>query len=233
MADLEGGLREYRPSTLLAFLAATHKTGMLRVAGHHHTVTVWLADGAAVAADSTHQGDLRLLDQLVDLLRMPAGSFRFTEGDLPRPELAHTPDPDLLPKAVERLHQWEDLADAVPSLSLHVKLLNADGPEVTLSSAAWSVGVAVSGGHASIASVATHLKWGAFETCRAVRELVEAGRAELVPPPKRRRGLGAGAAAKVDAPATTGAWHAANGPLWPGSGSSDRDRFSSQWAYED
>lgn len=221
MADLEGGLDEFRPTTLLEFLAATGKTGMLRVTGRQHTVTVWVADGVAVAADT----DADLVDHLVDLLRTPAGTFRFSEGELARPDITVAPDPDLLPRAVARLHDWESLADAVPSLSLVVKLLDSDD-EVILSSAAWSVSVSVSGGHGSVAAVAKHLKWSTFKTCQAVRELVEAGRAMLVPPPKRRRGKKADAAV-VNGP---GVWHPANQPLWPGAGSTDRDRFSADWA---
>ncbi|MDQ1445043.1 MAG: hypothetical protein QOI20_1507, partial [Acidimicrobiaceae bacterium] len=172
-----------------------------------------------------------LLDQLVDLLRTPSGAFRFTEGALARPDRVATPDPDLLPRAIERLHDWEALADAVPSLSLLVKLRNntAPGPsEVTLSSAAWAVSVAVSSGQASVAAVAKHLHWSAFETCQAVRELVDAGRAVLAPPPKRRRGRRAGAA--VSGP---GVWHPANQPLWPGAGGDERDRFSAAWAFDE
>ncbi|HEV7887498.1 MAG TPA: DUF4388 domain-containing protein [Acidimicrobiales bacterium] len=227
MADLEGALVDMRPAALLAFLAATGKTGLLRVAGHQHTVSVWLDGGLAVSADSTGAGNA-LLDQLVDLLCTPSGTFKFSEGALPRPDLARDPDPDLLPQAVERLQQWEGLADAVPSLSLHVKLLKADREDVVLSSGAWSVSVSVASGHASVGSVARHLKWSAFKTCQAVRELVEAGRADLVPPPKRRR-----RGAKVEAPAAAAVWHPANRPLWPGAGSSDRDRFSEAWSSED
>jgi hypothetical protein len=235
MADLEGGLLELRPAHLLEFLAATEKTGTLRVAGHQHTLTVWVVDGAAVSAESNGP-DEDLLDQLVDLLRTPAGTFKFAEGV--RGEAGGEPDRHLLPRAVERLRQWEALADAVPSLSLHVKLLNADDEDVALSSAAWSVSVAVSGGHASVASVAKHLKWSTFKTCTAVRELVDNGRAALVPPPnRRRRGLGSSNSntnSRVEAPAATpGVWHPANQPLWPGAGTKERDRFSSAWAFEE
>jgi hypothetical protein len=233
MADLEGGLLELRPAHLLEFLGATGKTGMLRVTGHHHTVTVWLAEGVAVAADATGGAttDTDLVDRLVDLLRTPAGTFRFVEGALAKPELAHAPEVDLLPRAVARLHEWEALADAVPSLSLVVKLLNTDDDEVALSSAAWSVSVAVAGGNGSVAAVAKHLKWSTFRTCRAVQELVDAGRAMLVPPPKRRR---RGLANSVEAPAVSrGVWHPANQPLWPGAGGSERDRFSAAWASEE
>lgn len=230
MADLEGGLLELRPAPLLDFLAATEKTGMLRVAGHQRTITVWIDRGIAVAAESTSP-DTELLDLLVDLLRTPAGTFRFSEGVLPQPDNAHEPDPALLPRAVARLQEWEDLADAVPSLSLVVKLLNDHaGEDVMLSSAAWSVSVAVSSGHTSVAAVAQHLRWGTFKTCKAVRELVDAGRATLAAPPKRRRGGHPGANTKVEAP---GVWHPANQPLWPGSGSDSRERFSSAWAFDE
>jgi hypothetical protein len=91
------------------------------------------------------------------------------------------------------------------------------------------VSVAVSAGHASVEAAAKHLKWSAFDTCQAVRELVDAGRAELVPPPKRRR-----RPSRLDAPAMApGTWHPANQPLWPGAGGTDRDRFSGQWAYDE
>ena len=233
MADLEGGLLELRPATLLEFLAATEKTGMLRVQGRQEprrTITVWVERGVAVAAESTGP-DTDLLDQLVDLIRTPAGTFRFTEGDLPRPEQTRDPDPELLPRAVARLHEWEDIAEAVPSLSLVVKLVNDHaGEEVMLSSSAWSVSVAVSGGHTSIDAVAKHLRWSSFRTCKAVRELVDAGRATLTAPPKRRRGGHPLSSTKVEAP---GVWHPSNQPLWPGSGGDERDRFSSAWAYEE
>lgn len=226
--DLAGGLHELRPAPLLEFLAATRKTGLLQVTSRTHKISVWLADGVTVAADSTGP-DADLLDQLVDLLRTPTGAFAFTEGESPRPDQAYTPEPDLLPRAVERLHEWTALADAVPSLSLVVKLLNTDDDEVSLSAAAWSVSVAVSGGHGSVASAAKHLKWSAFKTCKAVRELVDAGRATLVPPPKRRRS----AKKTADAMIAGGVWHPANQPLWPGAGSAETDRFSAAWAYEE
>jgi hypothetical protein len=147
----------------------------------------------------------------------------------PAPQDAREPDANLLTSAVERLHEWEALADAVPSLSLVVKLLNADSEDVTLSSAAWSLSVAVSSGHPSIEGAARHLKWSSYKTCKAVRELVDAGRATLVAPPRRRR-----RGSRIEAPAQSpGSWHAANRPLWPGTGGNDRDRFSQAWASEE
>lgn len=231
MPDLEGELLELRPAHLLDFLGATRKTGMLRVTGRQHTLTVWLAEGAAVAADSTQPtaNPPDLVDQLVELLRTPTGTFRFVEGALAKPELAQAPDHDLLPRAVQRLHDWEDLADAVPSLSLIVKLVNTDDDDVTLSAGAWSVSVAVSSGSASVAAAAKHLGWSAFRTCLAVRELVEAGRASLAPPPKRRRRSN-----KADVSSVSGGvWHPANRPLWPGSGTRESDRFRDAWAFDE
>lgn len=225
MADLAGGLHELRPATVLAFLTATAKTGVLRVSGRHTRINVWLVDGVTVAAETPAEDDA-LLDQLVELLRTPAGSFEFEEGESPRPDRVVEPSVDLLPQAVARLHEWEPLADAVPSLSLVVKLLNADDEHVQLSAAAWSVSVAVASGHSSVASVAKHLKWSSFKTCQAVRELVDAGRATLVAPAKRRRG-GRHNESVVSGP---GVWHPSNQPLWPGSGADERERFTNAWA---
>jgi hypothetical protein len=222
--DLEGTLADFRPAALLAFLATTGSTGALVVRGNQSAVTVWMEDGLAVAAESAEAvGDV--VESLVGLLRTPAGSFRFRHDELAPPHRMHPADDDLLDQVTERLHEWESLSDAVPSLSLMVKLLNADGREdVILSGAAWSVSVAVSTGHSSVASVSRHLGWSTYRTCRAVRELVDAGRATLLPPPRRRRKRAADDA--VTGPAV---WLPANQPLWPGEGTSERDRFAEAW----
>ncbi|HZQ29315.1 MAG TPA: DUF4388 domain-containing protein [Acidimicrobiales bacterium] len=221
--DLDGTLADFRPAALLAFLAATGSTGALTVRGNQATVTVWMEHGVAVAAESAGGDDV--VESLVGLLRTPAGSFRFRHDEQVPLHRAQPIDEDLLSAVAERLHEWESLSDAVPSLSLVVKLLHADSREdVILSGAAWSVSVAVASGHSSVSAVADHLGWSTYRTCRAVRELVDAGRATLVPPPRRRRRRGAD-----DAVAGPAVWHPANRPLWPGAGSSERDRFAEAW----
>jgi hypothetical protein len=218
--DLDGTLADFRPGALLAFLSASRTSGVLAVRGNHGVVTIWLEDGIAVAAQSEIAGT-DVVESLVEILRTPAGTFRYQHGQSVPPHLPLLDADDLLPRVGRRLQEWESLADAVPSLSLHVKLLNADGRDnVLLSGGAWSVSVAVSSGHASVASVAKHLGWSTYRTCTAVRELVDSGRASLVPPPKRRRKR---AEQSVTGPAV---WHPANQPLWPGAGTSERDRFS-------
>jgi hypothetical protein len=218
--DLQGTLADFRPGALLAFLSASRTSGALSVRGNHGVVNIWLEDGIAVAAQSEIAGT-DVVEGLVEILRTPAGTFRYQHGQSVPSHLPLLGAEDLLPRVAKRLQEWESLADAVPSMSLHVKLLNAGGrDDVVLSGGAWSVSVAVSSGHASVASVAKHLGWSTYRSCKAVRELVESGRATLVPPPKRRRKR---PDQSVMGPAI---WHPANQPLWPGAGTDERDRFA-------
>jgi hypothetical protein len=71
--------------------------------------------------------------------------------------------------------------------------------DVQLSADAWNVSTAVAGGEATPQQVAAHLRWQALRTCRAVKELVDSGRAVLSAPERRAVTL-AGSAS----------------PLWPG-----------------
>lgn len=215
-ADLTGTLREWRPLTLLAFLADTAKTGVLTVRGNQHEVRVWVRDGAAVAAEAPAATDL--LDGLVEALRTPAGTFEFHLGPVEPPAEVPAEMGTLLQQAAGRLRDWETLSQAVPSLQLVVTLAPVEG-EVQLSSDAWAISVAVAAGQHTPAALADHLGWGAFRTCGAVAALVAAGRATLsLPPPRPRFGD------QTLEPATSGPavasggseWHASKRPLWPG-----------------
>jgi hypothetical protein len=229
-ADLSGTLGDWRPLTLLAFLADTAKTGVLTVTGTHHEVQVWMQGGTAVAADASGATDL--LDGLVEALRTPAGTFTFRLEVVDAP--AELPEEMglLLHRAAERLRSWEQLAQTVPSLQLLISLLPVEG-EAQLSADAWAVSVAVAGGYNTPAAVAAHLEWGPFRTCTAVADLVAAGRAKLSPPTRRKR-FGELETEGANSAIVTGPadWHAAKRPLWPGAGGSLDDRWSPDWVDE-
>lgn len=214
-ADLAGTLREWRPLTLLAFLADTAKTGVLTVSGNQHEVRVWLREGAAVAAEAPAATDL--LDGLVEALRTPAGTFEFRLEPVEAPAVVPAEMGALLQQAAGRLRDWETLSQAVPSLQLVVALAPVEG-EVQLSSDAWAISVAVAAGHHTPAALAEHLGWGAFRTCGAVAALVAAGRATLAPPPPRPRFGDRSPEPAAAGPAVAGGneWHASKRPLWPG-----------------
>jgi len=209
---LTGTLVDVRPRTLLHFLGLTGKTGVLRARGHDHEVAVRLARGTVVAA----AGD-DVVGDVVELLRLGNGEFSFEEtvaaGDRGGASVA-----DVLAEADEVLAEWEDVSQAVPSVALAVRLRRVDSTErVTLSPDGWSVVVEVANGHATPDELARELEWSLLRTCRAVKELAEQGRAELLPPKQTKRAL-RGKARAVLAKAEPRVWHAADRPLWPGAG---------------
>ena len=215
-ADLAGNLADCRPLALLCFLAGTRKSGVLRVRGPRSEATVWLCNGAAVGAEGAGSGTV--LDTVVDALRTPKGEFTFEQCDVRSPEDVPPAMDALLDRAIEALRTWQELSEAIPSMSLVIHLQQTGEAEVSLSSAAWTVSVTVAAGHATPAAVAAHLGWPALRTCRAVKELVDAGRARLEAPP--RLSLGTSTAA-----AGPGRWDPGRQPMWPGANAPTRFRI--------
>lgn len=224
-ADLAGTLADCRPLAVLCFLASTHKSGVLRVKGPLGQATIWLHDGSAVAAEGEGPGDV--LDSVVDALRTPRGEFTFEQREVPAPAFVPPAMDTLLRRAIEELEAWQELSDSVPSMSLVVTLQQTTEAEVNLSSSAWTLSVAVAAGHATPAAAAAHLGWSALRTCRAVKELVDAGRARLEAPPKRSRSA-------RDRSTVAGAvpWDPGRQPLWPGAGLDEGARFKVGWDSE-
>jgi hypothetical protein len=220
-ADLGGTLADCRPLSLLLFLASTKKSGVLTVRGRRSRVIVTLHEGIAVDADGEGHDDV--LAAIVEALRTPSGEFAFEQRDLPPPPLVAPDMVTLLQRAIAELQAWEALSDVVPSTSLVVTLQQTAETEVSLSSSAWTLSVAVAGGHTTPAAAAAHLGWTLLRTCPAVKELVDAGRARLEPPPKRTRGSSGrrvdGASEKVTSKKRE------TKALWPGAGVPTHDRF--------
>lgn len=214
---LSGSLVDFRPSTLLHFLGLTAKTGALRVATADRTVVLWLHNGRFVGAGADGGGDL--VEAVVAALRTPTGRFGFQEGAAPPEPVASAAGGgrgvvDVLEEAAEAVAEWEDYADAIPSTAMVVALRRGDGDGgVTVTADAWSVAVAVARGHVTPAAIAAYLDWPALRAWRAVKELVDAGRADLLepaaPPAVGPHGVAGPAAAVLTS---------TERPLWPGGG---------------
>jgi uncharacterized protein DUF4388 len=205
---LAGTLVDLRPRTLLHFLGLTGKTGRLHAHQNLHHAAVWLRDGDVVAVDHDP------LDSAVEMLRMANGDFGFDEVRPPGAEDAvGIPVAILLERATGQLAEWEEAAQAVPSMSLVIELCRCDA-EVRLSADAWNVSMVVASGEATPQQVAAHLRWDPLRTCRAVKELVDAGRADLLPPVRAPVARFAESVDVAVAVAGTGSAQ----PLWPGAG---------------
>jgi hypothetical protein len=212
-----GTLTDLWPRPLLQFVGLTGKTGVLRAQGHERTVVVSFVQGRVVGRDAVAAA--------VELLRLGNGEFAFDEG-------APYYDDDggggvavaeVLAAADKLVAEWEELAQAVPSVGVVVRLRAGAGDDVRLSGDAWEVVVTVAGGAVTPTALAEHLAWPLVRACRAVKELVDGGRAELEPP-SRPRHARHGRARSVVADAPAAAWHAADQPLWPGAGADTRPR---------
>jgi hypothetical protein len=218
-ATFSGTLLDLRPRTLLQFLGLTGKSGVLRATGHEHKAAVRFAGGRVVGDDC--------VAAVVELLRLGHGEFQFEEtaggADADSRSVA-----EVLVDADAVVAEWEDVSQAIPSIGLVVRLrASGGGVGVCLSADAWDVVATIATGAVTPMALVAHLGWPQLRVCRAVKELVEAGRAELVPPSRPQRALH-GRPRAVVAKAEPRAWHAADRPLWPGA-AGDFGRARTPW----
>lgn len=177
---LQGTLETFSVPEVLRLLAGTTKTGLLTLDGDRGSGKVWVNDGRIVAASSDHEQGDRVGAVLFDLLRYETGSFVFDSGTLPDAETdVDVEVDDVLIEAERLLEEWREIAAVVPSLDVHVRLVeDLDTESVTITAAQWR-SVALVGSGISARHLGAHLGVGEFDGCSAVRDLVVAGLAEI------------------------------------------------------
>jgi hypothetical protein len=180
VAVLQGSLDEFRLAEVLSLLAATRKSGELRVSDDRGTDgRVWLDDGCIVSCRVGMSTDP--VDTVFELLRMTGGAFTFSAGNTPSQIGARRDVAPLLAEAHSRLEEWRTIEAVVPSLAYGVALADELGGEDTIVNAAqWKVLVAVAHG-GTVDAVATSLDLGEFGACKAVKGLVDAGLVDVAP----------------------------------------------------
>ena len=171
--SLQGTLETIPLSDVLSLLAATKKTGELRVTGPRGDGRLWLAAGEVVEAAVPRAATP--VDAVFELLRLTAGTFAF-EGGATAPKPGDpAPVAALLSEAQARLDVWRSIEAVVPSTASLVSLageLSSD--DVTVSRQQWRHLVAVAAG-GDVHGVMERLGVGEFDACRAVKDLVDAG----------------------------------------------------------
>ena len=181
--SLQGTLETIPLSDVLSLLAATKKTGELRVNGGAGEGRVWLAGGEVVgsAVPRAHTP----VDAVFELLRLTTGTFVFdSDATAPKPA-PPVPVAALLADAQARLDVWRSIEAVVPSVRCLVSLAPAlERDEVTVSRQQWKELVAVAGGP-DVQGVMEKLTLGEFDASRTVKELVDAGLAQVAPAPAR------------------------------------------------
>ncbi len=179
--SLQGTLDTFALPDVLRLLAATRKTGYLRLDGSRGVGGLWLADGLLSGVTPLVQGPPRPpvaagVEALCDVLRVPDGAFAF-EADTPPPTLQGEPAEvaPLLDAAVELLDEWASLSAVVPSLRCTLALAPAlERESVVVSRTQWRHVVAIGSG-TDVGALADALDLGELAVTRAVKDLVEAG----------------------------------------------------------
>jgi hypothetical protein len=173
---LQGTLDTFALADVLRLLAATKKTGRLRVTGDRGSGSVWVDEGRVVATELAVPGatDDGPAQTLFALLRFAAGSFTFESGAAAsRPGTAQDVEP-LLGEAELLLAEWRSIEAVVPSLDAWLTLQPDLENDVVVDGPRWRVISAVGGGNTA-GAVGDVLQVGEMETLRSVKELVELG----------------------------------------------------------
>ncbi|MBW3669679.1 MAG: DUF4388 domain-containing protein, partial [Actinobacteria bacterium] len=157
---------------MLALLAATKKTGELRVVGGKTDGRVWFDAGAVVGAEVGRAAGY--VDAVFELLRLQSGKFSFdADKSAPAPGEPGAVEA-LLAEAKARLEEWQSIEAVIPSVQCGVSLASeVDDPHVMVTGEQWRalVGVASAG---TVSTLIDHLGAGEFDTCRTLKGLVEA-----------------------------------------------------------
>jgi hypothetical protein len=176
---LQGTLDTFALPDVLRLLAATKKTGRLRITGDRGAGSAWIDGGEVVTLEVTHAPHaVEPGDALFELLRFTEGSFTF-DPDLTHDSATGSHDVESLIDAAEGLlAEWRQIESVVPSMDAWVTLRRTlDGP-VTVDPQHWTTVVAVGSG-ATVARIADHLGLAELPVSRAVRDLIELGVADL------------------------------------------------------
>ena len=180
--SLHGTLETFALTDVMALLAATKKSGELRVVGGKLDGRVHLDAGKVVGADVGRADSF--VDAVFELLRLTTGKFSF-DAEKGSSDPADPVDIEpLLLEAGARLTEWHGIEAVVPSMD-HAVQLAADlgDPHVTLAADQWRMVVAVAGA-ACVHEVADRLGLGEYAACKSLKDLVESGVVLVADPPK-------------------------------------------------
>ena len=177
---LQGTLDTFALPDVLRLLAATKKTGRLRITGGRGTGHVWVASGEVAAIDATHAPHATAaVDALFELLRFEEGAFTF-EADVVHDGSDAPADVDvLLVDAEALLSEWREIESVVPSLDAWVTLRRTlTEAQVTIEQDHWSTMVAIGGG-TTVRRLGDELSLSELPVSRAVKGLLELGVIDL------------------------------------------------------
>jgi hypothetical protein len=176
---LQGTLDTFALPDVLRLLAATKKTGRLRVSGSRGNGSVWVFTGSVVGTEASGAPHAtEAVEVVFELLRFAEGSFTFdVDEQHPDPGVPGDVEP-LLEQAEQLLEEWRSIESVVPSLDAWVQLARELRSEVTVSPERWRA-LSLVGGGTSVRRIADELSIGEIPVCRSLKELAELGLVEI------------------------------------------------------
>jgi hypothetical protein len=173
---LQGTLDTFELPDVLRLLASTKKTGRLRLQTDRGDGSVWVDLGMVVGVHSSGVvGTSDLSEGIFDLLRARDGSFAFDPDEGPAEAAPPTNVEPLLRAAEERLAEWREIEQVVPSVYAWVRLADElPAPEVTIDASAWKT-VTTIGSGVTVNDLGRTLDLSEVAVCRLVRDLVHLG----------------------------------------------------------
>ena len=195
--SLQGTLDTFALPDVLRLLAATAKTGHLRLEGARGSGGVWFDAGRVAAAAAPRKGGPARpvapgAEPLFELLRASDGSFVFEAGAVSPLDVPPVDVACLLDEAEVLLDEWREVESVVPSLGCRVALRpSLDVPRVSVTAEQWRSLVAVAAG-STVEDVGADLALGELSASRTVKELLKAGLVDVegagvvAAPPLRR-----------------------------------------------
>lgn len=181
---LQGTLDTFALPDVLRLLAATKKTGRLRLTGSRGTGSVWVTSGEVEAIEATHAPHAsEPVDALFELLRFEDGAFTF-DAEATHDEPGPPTDVEiLLAESESLLAEWRDIEAVVPSMDAWVTLRRTlPLPEVAIDQERWTTIVAIGGG-ATVRRIGDELCLAELPISRAVKDLAQVGIVDIADAP--------------------------------------------------
>lgn len=179
---LQGTLDTFALPDVLRLLAATKKSGRLRITGDRGTGSVSVDGGEVGTIEAPHAPHVvDATDALFELLRFDEGSFSFDADAAPEGGTSSGDVESLLHGAEALLAEWREIESVVPSMDAWVTLRRTlEAPTVSVAAAQWHTIVAVAGG-ATVRRMSEELCLAELPMSRAVRDLFELGLVDIEP----------------------------------------------------
>jgi hypothetical protein len=177
---LQGTLDTFALPDVLRLLAATKKSGRLRITGDRGTGSVSVDGGEVGTIEAPHAPHVAdATDALFELLRFDEGSFTFDADAVPEGGTSSGDVETLLSGAETLLAEWREIESVVPSMDAWVTLRRTlDAPSVSVAAEQWLTLVAVAGG-ATVRRMSDELCLAELPMSRAVRDLFELGLVDI------------------------------------------------------